>query len=1131
MDDDEDKIPINFQVPIRESAGEENTYIYMFQCNLWKSNNASNELGLHLNQVMTQFTYKSQYEAGIVIKGKPNMTDGYKRRLKNVGIIVDDHDRITYKPNEVERRKYKASYKKAQAKLAKENLKNASQMEVIQRAARNKPKQNISIPTSLRAMSQKYAIGEEGSIPTLDPSKPFAFICGLQEPYFNYKKVPGLKGHTMIIDSSVEQPRAAIFHSRCLNIWAVPEFINRDMCTGLFLLPNKTKVYIVSLYLPSDVSTEDMIPGDLERLLGQVKREKAEILIMADTNAWSQALWNSVKTNDRGAVMEDMVMRHNLRVLNKGRRFTYIRYNAQSTIDATLASPGLVGQVEHWKVNDALCYSDHCSIQFILKVKHLKTELKFNLRKGNWGKFSFLMEEKSCPLLNPNLPTNAVEIGTHGLQRGLDQMYENIYQALEESCPKCPVRQTIPGLDWYNKDLYELKTKVRKIKDYVKDRAFKRVKQNDPKFDSSSPKYSEEDHKKARNKYRNECRKASKKQYRSNLSKKQSPKDVAALKRGLTKAIMPEVGILNLNGRPLAPIDSIKLLTKTHLPGCKDRPRKDARTKRSVRVRFDDPRAKHITAKKIKKAFQSFMPFKSPGPDLLPPIVLQQLGEMAIDRLMRIYKASFLLNFIPSQWLDIRMVFIPKSGKKSYSEPRSYRPISLMCFLYKTIEKLNNWVNEDKVLTKCPLHPKQHGFRKGFSCCSALTSLVGRVEYAIINRGSLGFALVVFLDIQGAYDNLSNGAIVRALRARGCSEDYINWSLDFLKFRRVIVDHKGVKVTAFPRKGAPQGAVSSPYFWSDAHDSFLKLFDNDPHVGVECYADDCALIVLGNDLEVMRGHMQKAIDKCEGWAARHGLTFAADKSEAMIFTRKQVRSPKRPNGWVNPKKLKVNNTEIKYSNLAKYLGVWLDPKLTFKAHIKSKVALAKGVLCKIGSAMGKFWGISPQMALWVWLGIVRPMITHGVIVWGHVTDNKWAQDLLNSVQRLAFKLITFFRKSTPTRGLEVILNVIPLDLHIKYLQATSFLRTKGQQVYNDNQMYTDVDCLKGHRQLTEEWLYRINCNAHYVTMTEVDDIIRRFIWEGEFHVDMSSLRLNPENPSNYGVPNLILTMQSSPMGQ
>ena len=42
--------------------------------------------------------------------------------------------------------------------------------------------------------------------------------------------------------------------------------------------------------------------------------------------------------------------------------------------------------------------------------------------------------------------------------------------------------------------------------------------------------------------------------------------------------------------------------------------------------------------------------------------------------------------------------------------------------------------NEENILKFNPLHPKQHGFRKGKSTCSALTSFVGQIEHAIINR-------------------------------------------------------------------------------------------------------------------------------------------------------------------------------------------------------------------------------------------------------------------------------------------------------------------------------------------------------------------------------------------------------------
>ena len=104
------------------------------------------------------------------------------------------------------------------------------------------------------------------------------------------------------------------------------------------------------------------------------------------------------------------------------------------------------------------------------------------------------------------------------------------------------------------------------------------------------------------------------------------------------------------------------------------------------------------------------------------------------------------------------------------------------------------------------LNNNQHGFRKGRSCESALTSFIGKVEHSFIDKKK-GFSMAVFLDIRGAYDNLSNGAIVRALRKRKCNMKFINWTLDFLKFRKLQVDLKGCSVQRFPRKGVPQGGV------------------------------------------------------------------------------------------------------------------------------------------------------------------------------------------------------------------------------------------------------------------------------------------------------------------------------------
>ena len=79
---------------------------------------------------------------------------------------------------------------------------------------------------------------------------------------------------------------------------------------------------------------------------------------------------------------------------------------------------------------------------------------------------------------------------------------------------------------------------------------------------------------------------------------------------------------------------------------------------------------------------------------------------------------------------------------------------------------------------------------------------MGRIEHAFLNNE---YALAVFLDIQGAYDNLTIGAIIRALRDRGCDELFVKWIHDLLKFRMVTIDYKGVSVTRYPTNGVPQG--------------------------------------------------------------------------------------------------------------------------------------------------------------------------------------------------------------------------------------------------------------------------------------------------------------------------------------
>jgi len=82
-------------------------------------------------------------------------------------------------------------------------------------------------------------------------------------------------------------------------------------------------------------------------------------------------------------------------------------------------------------------------------------------------------------------------------------------------------------------------------------------------------------------------------------------------------------------------------------------------------------------------------------------------------------------------WRQVKVVFIPKCSRNSYSRPRDLRPIGLSSFLLKTMERLVDRYLRDEALVQVPLHPNQHAYWAGKSVETTLHQLVLRVEKAL----------------------------------------------------------------------------------------------------------------------------------------------------------------------------------------------------------------------------------------------------------------------------------------------------------------------------------------------------------------------------------------------------------------
>lgn len=164
------------------------------------------------------------------------------------------------------------------------------------------------------------------------------------------------------------------------------------------------------------------------------------------------------------------------------------------------------------------------------------------------------------------------------------------------------------------------------------------------------------------------------------------------------------------------------------------------------------------------------------------------------------------------------MVFIPKPGKSDYTIPKSFRPISLTSFLVKGLERLVERHLRDTFTRNGRKFVVQHAFQEGKSTESALHELSKVIDKTISDKE---YALATFMDIEGAFDNVSFEAIDKAFDAWEVDRISKRWLCNYLPARVISYEYHGNIIKAIAKRGAPQGGVVSPLLWIMVVDGLL----------------------------------------------------------------------------------------------------------------------------------------------------------------------------------------------------------------------------------------------------------------------------------------------------------------------
>jgi len=747
------------------------------------------------------------------------------------------------------------------------------------------------------------------------------------------------------------------------------------------------------------------INDELEKIVKFCNRNNHELIIGCDSNAHS-SLWGCEDNNQRGDMIEDFIFENNLNIENVGNTYTFQSPVGKSIIDLTITNVKASQVITDWHVDESESFSDHKYI--IMKFKDLIVDKVYyrNLKKTDWQTFQMMLW---------NVPTAAKIPDTiEELERDARRLELEIKSALEVACPMRPNKTNKPGNNWWNKDIQAKRQEVRK--EYKK-------------FENEG-KPAQHAYKDKIKEFKTMIKAAKSASWKEFCSNTKGPKDISKVIKSVTRNKMPDIGLIKDKDGNFSnsPSEAIDILCSTHFPRCIDETKEIIfpQTKKATTQEITDI-TDYITESRTWKAMFSFKTDKAAGLDEIKPLVLRYLTPNIVSLITDIYKGCLKLAYTPTSWRKMKAIFLPKPGKENYDEVKSYRPITLSSFLLKGLERIMLWfILETKLQNALP---RQHAFTKGRSTDTALSEAVNIIERSAM-RGK--YALGVFLDIEGAFDNLEFETIRRSLEKRGVNNQFTSWYYFLLKNREITVSLNGTERHKRPMKGTPQGGILSPIIWNICIDSLLTELQGTP-ADVVGFADDIFTIASGLDLQTVASLAQDTIDIATKWGVTNTLKFSPQKSCAIMFTNKRIK---------DLPKLYMNDCVLNYVDETRYLGIIIDKNLNYKSHLNNIIQKSKRTLMTLKSVIGNNWGLTPKNAHWAYTTIVRPMINYGSVVWGHKAEININN--LERLQRLACLLIAPVMKTTPTKGLEVIYNLVPLDLHCLQSGLNAWMRIRNQ---------------------------------------------------------------------------------------
>ena len=174
--------------------------------------------------------------------------------------------------------------------------------------------------------------------------------------------------------------------------------------------------------------------------------------------------------------------------------------------------------------------------------------------------------------------------------------------------------------------------------------------------------------------------------------------------------------------------------------------------------------------------------------------------------------------------------------------------------------------------------------------------------------------------------------------------------------------------------GIPQGLRMSPILYLFYNVDLLDICENITlRTSGSGFIDDVNILTHSKSTEQNCKNLERIHLACEEWAIRHGSSFNIKKYDLIHFS----RSPKRFNMKASINITTANaNVEVLPKIEVRILGVYLDPALRWKPHLRAVEAKAISQLNALKTITGSTWGAPLETGLRVYTAAIRPAILY-----------------------------------------------------------------------------------------------------------------------------------------------------------